>query len=81
MLGIRSEHFAIPFGKREHYNDTVLSALAHDGYRYVYTSNPSHVGDLRPGWPRIVPRVGVTDEAADTVLFHVNRALITRVDL
>lgn len=81
VLGIRSEHFAIPFGKKQHYDPAVLAALAGHGYRYAHTTNPCFVADGQLGIPRLVPRIGVTNEDPDTLLFYVNRPLLKKVDL
>jgi hypothetical protein len=77
-LQIRSEHFAIPFGKKEHYSAESLAVLANHGYTHVYSSNPSHVAaDSAP----LIPRIGVTDERPGALFFNVNRPLLKRVEI
>ena len=80
-LQIRSEHFAIPFGKKAHYTPAVLASLARNGYRHAYTTNPSFVPADAGETPRRVPRIGVTNEDPATLLFYLNRPLLKRVDL
>ena len=41
LTGAAVRHLALPFGKREHYNERVLNYCYSVGYDYVYTTNPS----------------------------------------
>ena len=76
------DHFALPFGKREHYSSRVLEFCAAAGHDFVYTSNPTYFDPGRLGGkPRLIPRIGLTNQSAEELLFLINRPLIRLIDI
>ena len=79
LTGTNVSHFALPFGKREHYNTHVLNFCHSVGHDYVYTTNPSYF-DLAIG-QRLIPRVGLLNESREELFFLINRPLVRKVDI
>ncbi len=78
----RIRHFAIPFGKKEHFDDITIAAIKQAGHKYIYTSNPNKftVEDLRnPNF--LFPRIGISNSTPNELLFIINRALFKKYDL
>jgi peptidoglycan/xylan/chitin deacetylase (PgdA/CDA1 family) len=78
LTGKEIEHLALPFGKREHYNDLVLERCYETGHRYVYSTNPSYFSSVNGG---PVPRIGLTNQSLKELIFLLNRPFIKRVDI
>lgn len=76
-LNIHSDHFAIPFGKKEHYNEAVKETLQGVNYIHAYTTNP--IGFKTPTF--YIPRIVLTEESNAEVMFYFNRSLIMNIDL
>ena len=75
-------HIALPFGKREHYNDRVLDFCSRAGHDFVYTSNPTYFEPEKLGVrPSVIPRIGLTSESAAELMFLINRPLIRRIEI
>jgi peptidoglycan/xylan/chitin deacetylase (PgdA/CDA1 family) len=78
-------HFAIPFGKKEHYSRTVLREIAGTGHTHAHTTNPTpfSVPTASAGVPELgmVPRLGLSNQSVSELIFLINRALITEMDL
>src|SRR5439155_20912187 len=74
-------HLALPYGKREHYNDRVLKFCSAE-HEFVYTTNPSffELGKISRE-PKLIPRLGLTDQSNEGLLFLINRPLIRRIDI
>ncbi|HBB89372.1 MAG TPA: hypothetical protein DC047_17350 [Blastocatellia bacterium] len=79
LTGAAVRHLALPFGKREHYNERVLKFCYSAGHDYVYTTNPSYF-ELTNG-ERLIPRVAVLNESAEELLFSINRPLLKKIDI
>jgi peptidoglycan/xylan/chitin deacetylase (PgdA/CDA1 family) len=77
---IGGEHFALPFGKREHYDARVLDRLFASGVRYAYTTNPTFIM-ARDRERRLIPRVTLLNETSSQVLFYLNRPFLRRIDI
>lgn len=71
------KHFALPFGKGQHYSEKTLHCLFEVGYRYVYTSYPTsfQVKDRSS----LIPRISVLNESKKQIIFNMNRALMSRL--
>jgi peptidoglycan/xylan/chitin deacetylase (PgdA/CDA1 family) len=76
ITGALPLHFALPFGKREHYDDRVLDAIRRSGHTHVYSTNPNRLRHRQVGSTDVIPRIGFTGEPIGTVLFYINRALL-----
>src|ERR1043166_200230 len=76
------QHFALPFGKREHYNQDVLDFCYSSGHEFVYSTNPTYF-DLadRKRNQRLIPRVGLLDESPEELYFLINRPLLKKIDI
>lgn len=83
LLGLPVRHLALPFGKREHYDDKVLDHCFQAGHDYVYSSNPSYFdpSSTLNHQKRLIPRIGLTNQTPDEIVFLINRPLIKRVDI
>lgn len=81
-LQLTSKHFAIPFGKKDHYNDTILEELYKRGYKYIYITNP--VGYKKGSSDnnyKLIPRIGMTNQSIQDIIFILNRTIIKKIDL
>jgi peptidoglycan/xylan/chitin deacetylase (PgdA/CDA1 family) len=75
-------HFALPFGKRQHYTAATLDYCFANGHRYVYSTNPTWFDPSgADGGPQLVPRVEISREPTENVYFVLNRPRFTKVDL
>ena len=81
ITGRPVEHIALPFGKREHYNDHVLRFCASAGHRFVYTSNPTYFDPPGENAPRLIPRIGLTNQSPEELLFLINRPVFRSIDI
>lgn len=76
-------HLAIPYGKREHYNQTALDYCRKVGHRFIYSTNPVYFkgawtvnGNVKP-----IPRIGLTNQTAAELCFLINRPMVKRIDI
>jgi peptidoglycan/xylan/chitin deacetylase (PgdA/CDA1 family) len=76
------KHFAIPFGKKKHYNKNTISVLKESGHTYIYSANPNkfNTDDLSKN-DFFFPRIGITDQTPREILFLINRTLFKKYDL
>lgn len=82
LVGERVKHLALPFGKREHYDERVLRFCHSVGHDYVYTTNPTYFSRARPAPDRRpIPRVSFLNESREEMLFYINRPLLKRIDI
>lgn len=79
LIGKAVPHLALPFGKREHYNQRVLDYCYSIGHDYVYTTNPSWFEPSRERRP--IPRVSLLNETPEELLFAINRPLLKKIDI
>lgn len=78
-LGVKITDFGIPFGKKEHFNNTTVSVCTAGGQPYVYSSN---VNPYRPGEEHdLIPRIALTNESPGRLAFYFNRTLFRRYDI
>lgn len=82
LLGQAVRHFALPFGKRQHYDPQVVDYCHGIGHTYVYSTNPTFFdpADL-PAGGQLLPRVELAREPTEMIGFMLNRPLLRRVDL
>lgn len=83
ITGAPVRHFAIPYGKKEHYDDRALARAFAAGHVWVHGTNPTLFDEAAlPGFARRpVPRIGLTGETPREVLFLINRPLFRALDL
>ena len=79
LTGTAVKHLALPFGKREHYNERVLDFCFSVGHDYVYSTNPTSFKATRG--QRLIPRVAILNEDAEELLFMINRPLLKTIDI
>lgn len=79
LIGTDVKHLALPFGKREHYNERVLKFCYSVGHDYVYSTNPSYF-ELKRGH-KLIPRVSILNESAEELSFVINRPLVKKIDI
>jgi hypothetical protein len=76
------KHFAIPFGKKEHYNDAVLEELYKKGYEYIYTTNPvGYKMKKHENNYKLIPRIGLTNQSIQDIIFMLNRTIVKTIDI
>ena len=82
LTGSSVKHFALPFGKHEHYNDRVLNFCYSTGHEYAYSTNPSYF-DLtdKKRNRRLIPRLGLLNESPEELYFLINRPLLKKIDI
>jgi peptidoglycan/xylan/chitin deacetylase (PgdA/CDA1 family) len=82
LSGAKVRHFALPFGKREHYNEDVLNCCYSAGHEFIYSTNPSYfdVGNRNRN-ERLIPRVALLDESPEELYFLINRPLLKKIDI
>jgi peptidoglycan/xylan/chitin deacetylase (PgdA/CDA1 family) len=82
-FGSNPRYFAIPCGKKEHYNGHVLDTVRKSGYDFVLTTNPTFFSnrDLIQGrW--LIPRIGPPNEVSmRRLLFYLNRCFVKNIDI
>lgn len=82
LIGRPVAHFALPFGKREHYDRRVLDYCCAAGHDYVYSTNPMFFDPRALGGRcSLVPRVDVSRQPAGSAFFTLNRPLLKKVEL
>ena len=82
LTGTKVTHFALPFGKREHYNQEVLDFCYSAGHEFVYSTNPSYFDVTDPERnARLIPRVALLDESPEELYFLINRPLLKTIDI
>lgn len=82
LLGKQVRHFALPFGKREHYDERVLQYCHSVGHDYVYSTNPSYFSSADPSFSRgLIPRISLLNQSREETLFYINRPLFKKIDI
>ena len=82
LLHKEVRHMALPFGKREHYNASVLTCCRQAGHDFVYLTNPSFfVASTLTAKPLLLPRIGITNETIGELTFLINRPLVKTINI
>jgi peptidoglycan/xylan/chitin deacetylase (PgdA/CDA1 family) len=81
LVGSSVRHFAFPFGKRLHYDQSVIHACRDTGHDWMYSSNPIPVSLDTVMATRIAPRIGLSNEDARAFRFLINRPRFVKIDL
>lgn len=75
-------HLAIPYGKREHYNERALNFSRSAGHKFIYSTNPIYFSEpWAEGISKPIPRIGLTNQTAAELCFLINRPLIRKIDI
>ncbi|MEQ8478573.1 MAG: polysaccharide deacetylase family protein [Fulvivirga sp.] len=82
-LGLNKvEYFAIPFGKKGHYNSKVLEEISTFGYKYIFSTNPDHFKIKKTNHSYMLyPRIGIGEDTTDQIQFYINRSYFRNYDL
>lgn len=82
LLDKKVRHLALPFGKKEHYNNHVLTFSGSVGHDFIYSTNPVFFLPTRSNnSPRLVPRISISNQKRDGLLFLINRPLFKKIDI
>lgn len=87
LIGVEVAHLAIPYGKREHYDQKSLDFCRETaGHKFIYSTNPvyfkgSQSATNASGQTTAIPRIGLTDQTAEELCFLINRPLIKKIDI
>lgn len=81
-------HFAIPFGKKNHFNSTTAQICRDNYLTFIYTTNPNQLKTpFMPPFPdeesgiSLIPRISFTEEKPKQVCFYINRTFFRTYDL
>ena len=81
LVKYKIKHLALPFGKREHYNDAVLKFCRNAGHEYIYSTNPVFFDRKYLNASRLIPRIGLTNESVEELYFYINRPLVKTINI
>ena len=76
VFNCEPKHFAIPFGKKEHYDNESFKTIL-DNHFFVYTTNPNKIRKESAVFPRIV----ITNDSCQNLSFYINRSIIKKLNL
>ena len=78
-------HFAIPYGKKEHYNKSSIKYCEIIGHKFIYTTNPTYFkkdsSKQSSTSMNLIPRIGITNETPNQLLFYFNRPLFKKINI
>lgn len=82
LLNAKVEHFAIPFGKKEHYNEKVIEKIFAAEHKFVYSTNivPFKAKEITKT-EFLFPRIGILNESPKEIMFAVNRTFLKTYEL
>lgn len=87
-LKIKSKHLAIPFGKQEHFNNEIIESLGSNNYTSALTTNPNAINltalnsnKYKQSGVHILPRIGLTNESVNDLLFLINRTIFKNYEI
>ncbi|MBC7411041.1 MAG: polysaccharide deacetylase family protein [Bacteroidia bacterium] len=87
-LKITSKHLAIPFGKQEHFNNEIIESLGSNNYTSALTTNPNAINltalnsnKYKQSGVHILPRIGLTNESVNDLLFLINRTIFKNYEI
>ncbi|MEO8068062.1 MAG: polysaccharide deacetylase family protein [Flavobacteriales bacterium] len=81
ITGAVPRHFALPFGKRDHYDARTLPVLERNGYSHVYDTSMDRLRPEHSAAGATLPRISVMNETVGQLRFLINRTLLRRYDL
>lgn len=82
LLMTRIDHFAIPFGKKEHYDEKVIETIFEFGHKFVYSTNPVpfKTEDIKKTH-FLFPRFGLLNDSPEQIMFYLNRTVLKRISI
>lgn len=82
LTGQPVRHLALPFGKREHYDEHVLEHCRQAGHEFVFSTNPTFFDSSSEYYQRrLIPRIGLTNQTPAEMTFMINRPLLKTIDI
>lgn len=80
LIGEKVLHFAIPYGKKEHYNEKSVAHCRTAGHQFIYSTNPVYFrGKINAD--SLIPRIGITNQTKEELCFLINRPLVKKIDI
>lgn len=82
LLKTEIQHFAIPFGKKEHYNKQSIEKIFAHGHKFIYSTNivPFKTEQTtKTGF--LFPRIVLNNHSPEELMFYVNRTFLRTYDL
>jgi len=82
LLKAKIEHFAIPFGKKEHYDKKAIEKIFAAEHKFIYSTNviPFKAREITEN-NFLFPRIGILNERPEEIMFYVNRTFLKKYDL
>jgi peptidoglycan/xylan/chitin deacetylase (PgdA/CDA1 family) len=81
-FNMESSHFAIPFGKKEHYDQRMIDPCIKAGHKYVFTTNPIPFSRTQLNSDYVIlPRISILNEKPGELRFLINRSIFKKIDL
>lgn len=82
LTGRPVRHLALPYGKREHYDERVLAHCRRAGHEFVFSTNPTFFDPSSQDYRRrLIPRIGLTNHTPAEMTFLINRPLLKTIDI
>ncbi len=82
LLKTKIEHFAIPFGKKEHYDKNVTEKIFAAENKFIYSTNVNPFRAREITEPNFLfPRIGILNERPEEIMFYINRTFLKKYDL
>lgn len=79
LIGAPVKHYAYAFGKKEYYTKQVIAIIKESGHELAYTSNPA---GFKSNFNKyLIPRIGLTNESPQRIMFYINRQFIKNIAL
>lgn len=82
LLNTNIAHFAFPYGKKEHYDEAAVIFCRSIGHLHIYNTNPVYFksSTLKDNLS-LIPRLGLTNQSKEELLFLINRPLVKKIDI
>ena len=82
LLGHPVLDLALPYGKREHYDQRAITTALSAGHRFIYSTNPGLLSASRREPLELpIPRISILNEDPETLRFYINRPMFRRIEL
>ena len=75
-------YFAIPFGKKDHYDQRTIDMCSKAGHKYIFTTNPIPFSRRQLNSDCIIlPRISILNERPRELWYLINRNIFKKIDL
>ena len=79
IINSEVKHYAIAFGKKEHYSKKIIDIIKNAGHKFIYNTNPVSFSSLKN--KVLLPRIGITGQSPKEIMFYVNRQFLKKINL